>query len=91
MGDRALVGMTEADTPQSRFDVYDVAMRTNIDIDERLLAHAQAIADTPTKKATVEHALRELIRRKDRQRVRELLGTVDWIGDLGQTRRGRPR
>lgn len=64
-------------------------MRTNIDIDERLLADAQAIAGTPTKKATVEHALRELVRRKDRRRVRELLGTVDWMGDLDETRSGR--
>lgn len=64
-------------------------MRTNIDIDEQLLAEAQAVAGTATKKATVEHALRELVRRKDRHRVRELLGTVDWIGDLDETRTGR--
>ena len=64
-------------------------VRTNIDIDEQLLAEAQVVAGTQTKRATVEHALRELIRRKDRQRVRELLGTVDWIGDLGETRSGR--
>jgi Arc/MetJ family transcription regulator len=64
-------------------------MRTNIDIDERLLADAQAIAGTTTKKATVEHALRELIRRKQRQQVRDLLGTVDWIGDLDETRSSR--
>ncbi|CAN5682271.1 type II toxin-antitoxin system VapB family antitoxin [soil metagenome] len=65
-------------------------MRTNIDIDDNLLAEAQALAGTTTKKATVEHALRELVRRKDRQRVRELLGTVDWAGDLKETRRGQP-
>jgi Arc/MetJ family transcription regulator len=64
-------------------------MRTNIDIDERLLAEAQAIAGTATKKATVEHALRELVRRKDRQQIRELLGTVEWTGDLGESRSGR--
>lgn len=64
-------------------------MRTNIDIDEQLLADAQAVAGTVTKKATVEHALRELVRRKDRQRVRELLGTVEWTGDLEESRRGR--
>jgi Arc/MetJ family transcription regulator len=64
-------------------------MRTNIDIDEQLLADAQAIAGTTTKKATVEHALRELIRRKQRRQVRDLLGTVDWIGDLDESRGGR--
>ena len=64
-------------------------MRTNIDIDDELLAEAQAIAGTTTKKATVEHALRELVRRKERQRVRELLGTVEWSGDLEDSRSGR--
>ena len=64
-------------------------MRTNIDIDDQLLAEAQAVAGTATKKATVEHALRELVRRKGRQRVRELLGTVEWTGDLNESRRGR--
>jgi Arc/MetJ family transcription regulator len=64
-------------------------MRTNIDIDEGLLADAQAIAGTSTKKATVEHALREFVRRKDRQRIRQLLGTVEWAGDLDETRSGR--
>lgn len=63
-------------------------MRTNIDIDEQLLADAQAVAGTATKKATVEHALRELVRRKDRQRIHELLGTVEWTGNLDESRSG---
>ncbi|MGI8573744.1 MAG: type II toxin-antitoxin system VapB family antitoxin [Egibacteraceae bacterium] len=64
-------------------------MRTNIEIDDQLLAAAQAIAGTATKKATVEHALRELVRRKQRQRARELFGTVEWTGDLDEARSGR--
>lgn len=64
-------------------------MRTNIDIDDELLAEAAKLAGTATKKATVEHALRELVRRRDRQRVLELLGTVDWTGDLEESRRSR--
>ncbi len=66
-----------------------VVLLSNIDIDEQLLDDAQAIAGTATKKATVEHALRELVRRKQRQQVRDLLGTVDWTGDVDETRRGR--
>lgn len=65
-------------------------MRTNIDIDDQLLAEAQAVAGTTTKKATVEHALRELVRRQRRQQVRTLFGTVTWDGDLDESRRGRP-
>lgn len=64
-------------------------MRTNIDIDDDLLAEAQEIAGTPTKKATVDFALRELIRRRERQRVAGLRGKLRWEGDLSETRRSR--
>ncbi|MBG7605644.1 MAG: type II toxin-antitoxin system VapB family antitoxin [Actinobacteria bacterium] len=64
-------------------------MRTNIDIDDKLLADAQRVAGTSTKKATVEAALSELVRRQQRQQVRELFGTVEWEGDLESERRGR--
>ncbi len=64
-------------------------MRTNIEIDDALLSEAQELARTPTKKATVEYALRELVRRKERRRVLELRGNVEWEGDLDAIRRGR--
>jgi Arc/MetJ family transcription regulator len=35
-----------------------------VDLDQELLAQAQEAAGTPTKKATVEAGLRELVRRK---------------------------
>jgi Arc/MetJ family transcription regulator len=64
-------------------------MRTNIDIDDELLAEAQRIAGTKTKRATVEYALRELVRRKDRQAMLRLHGQIDWGGDLGESRQSR--
>jgi Arc/MetJ family transcription regulator len=64
-------------------------VRTNIDIDDELLARAQAVAGTRGKKATVEFALRELVRRKERQKVLELRGKVAWEGDLDQSRAAR--
>ena len=64
-------------------------MRTNIDIDDELLAKAAKIAGTSTKKSTVETALRELIRRHEMTRVLELRGTFDWEGDLLEMRRSR--
>lgn len=63
-------------------------MRTNIEIDDALLDQAREVAGTTTKRATVDYALRELVRRKPRQRVLELRGTVDWQGDLSASRRG---
>lgn len=64
-------------------------VRTNIDIDDDLLAEAQAVAGTTTKRATVDYALRELVRRRERQAVLDLRGSVNWEGDLDESRRGR--
>jgi len=64
-------------------------VRTNIDIDDQLLAKAAKIAGTSTKKSTVEAALRELIRRHEMKRVLELRGNFDWEGDLQEMRRSR--
>lgn len=64
-------------------------MRTNIDIDDDLLAEAMRVAGTATKKATVEAGLAELIRRHRVRKVRELRGTVRWVGDLDEMRSGR--
>ena len=64
-------------------------MRTNIDIDDDLLAEAMQAAGTATKKATVEAGLAELIRLHRKRRVLELRGTVEWVGDLDEMRSGR--
>ena len=64
-------------------------VRTNIDIDDELLARAHAVAGTKGKKATVEYALRELVRRRERQKALELRGRVEWQGDLDRSRTGR--
>lgn len=47
------------------------------------------MAGTRTKKATVEFALRELIRRRERRAVLELRGKVTWEADLERSRAGR--
>lgn len=64
-------------------------MRTNIEIDDHLLAEAMRLAGTATKRATVEAGLAALVRRHRIRRVRELRGTVDWTGDLDAMRSGR--
>lgn len=62
-------------------------MRTNIVIDDELLAEAQRLSGASTKRATVEFALQELVRRGARKRVLDLQGRVEWDGDLGKSRR----
>jgi Arc/MetJ family transcription regulator len=65
-------------------------MRTNIDIDDRLLAQAMTATGLPTKRATVEEGLRLLVRvRKQAKALAELKG-LGWEGDLDEMRQGRP-
>jgi Arc/MetJ family transcription regulator len=64
-------------------------MRTNIDIDDDLMAAAMDATGLLTKKATVEEALRRLVRRHRRmQAVTDITG-LGWEGDLNAMREGR--
>ncbi len=63
-------------------------MRTNIDIDDALMAEAMKASGKTTKKETVAEALALLVRiRENERRVRELYGKVEWDGDLDAMRR----
>ncbi len=64
-------------------------MRTNIDIDDTLMAEAQRVSGQPTKKQTVEEALRLMIRLRQQADVRSAFGKYRWRGNLGQSRKGR--
>lgn len=55
-------------------------MRTNIEIDDRLMKDAMKASRLPTKRAVVEEGLRLVLRRHKRQRFLDLYGTVDWQG-----------
>jgi Arc/MetJ family transcription regulator len=65
-------------------------MRTNIDIDDELLDEAMKATGLPTKKATVEEALRSLVDRHRRLAAYKNLAGLGWEGDLSEMRRGRP-
>jgi Arc/MetJ family transcription regulator len=64
-------------------------MRTNIDIDDRLMRQAMRDSGAPTKKATVEAALRLLVETHAQSAIRRFKGKVHWEGDLAKSRRGR--
>ena len=64
-------------------------MRTNIDIDDDLMAEAQKAAGHTTKKQTVEEALRLLVRLRRQQEVDSAFGKYRWRGDLARSRTGR--
>ena len=57
-------------------------MRTNIVIDDRLIADAQRATGIKTKKGVVEEGLRLLVRLKRQARVRGWRGKLNWDGDL---------
>jgi Arc/MetJ family transcription regulator len=58
-------------------------MRTNIDIDDTLLT------GEPTKRATVEAALRMIVRLKRQKQAGMNLAGIGWEGDLDAMREGR--
>ena len=62
-------------------------MRTNIVIDDDLMADAMKATGAKTKREAVEAALRSVVRRHGQSQVRELFGTVEWEGDLDEMRR----
>ncbi len=64
-------------------------MRTNIEIEDGLMADAQRLSGLPTKKAAVEEGLRLLIRLHEQQDILKLAGKVHWSGDLATSRSGR--
>jgi Arc/MetJ family transcription regulator len=64
-------------------------MRTNIDIDDRLMRAAMRCTGARTKKAAVEAGLRLLADTHAQGSIRRLYGKVAWEGDLTESRKGR--
>lgn len=64
-------------------------MRVTIEIDDELMAEAMEITGLPTKKATVEYALRWIVRNHRRKQALEELRGIGWEGDLDAMREGR--
>jgi Arc/MetJ family transcription regulator len=65
-------------------------MRTNIDIDDRLMAQALKVTGLKTKREAVELGLRTLLRLRQQGELRKLRGKLDWQGDLDAMRRDKP-
>lgn len=65
-------------------------MRTNIDLDDALVAEAMELTKEPTKTAVIHRALRELVRIEGLKRIRDHRGTLAWEGDLDQWRGRTP-
>jgi Arc/MetJ family transcription regulator len=64
-------------------------MRTNIEIDDRLMRDTMRASGRKTKRAVVEAALRLLVQTKAQSAIRRLRGQIDWDGDLDVSRLDR--
>ena len=56
-------------------------MRTNIVIDDKLMADVMALGGFKTKREAVEEGLRMVKRRKVYDGLRALRGKLEWLGD----------
>jgi len=63
------------------------AMRTNIEIDDKLMNDALEASGLKTKKAVVEQALKTLIKLKKQEEIKRFRGKLEWSGDLDDMRR----
>ncbi len=64
-------------------------MRTNIDIDDKLMHDAMAATKLKSKKEVVHVALSELVRLSKQKSILRFRGKAKWEGDLDQLRATR--
>lgn len=62
-------------------------MRTNIEIDDKLMADTLRETGIKTKREAVELGLKALLRLRMQEELRTLRGKVHWEGDLEALRR----
>lgn len=61
-------------------------MRTNIEIDDKLMDEVLKATGLTTKKDAVELGLKTLIRLKKQERIKNFRGQLKWSGDLEDMR-----
>ena len=62
-------------------------MRTNVVIDDDLMARALRSGGHQTKRSTIEAGLRLLVQMNSQKKLRGLRGKVTWDGDLDEMRK----
>jgi len=64
-------------------------MRTNIDIDDKLMKQAMKATGATTKKAAVEACMRQTVQLKAQEGILKWFGKIKWEGNLDAMREGR--
>ena len=62
-------------------------MRTNVVIDDRLMARALRFSGCRTKRSAIETGLRLLVQVRSQKKLRSLKGKIAWEGNLEEMRR----
>ena len=61
-------------------------MRTNIEIDDKLMNDTLKLTGLKTKREAVELGLKTLLRLRKQEQIKRLRGKLDWQGDLNAMR-----
>ena len=64
-------------------------MRTNIVIDDELMADVLKLTGLKTKREAVELGLKTLVKLKKQEKIRQFRGKLPWRGDLNEMRTER--
>lgn len=56
-------------------------MKINVDLDEKLVKEALRLTKSKSKRELIDLALRELVSRRQRKKILELEGKVEWEGN----------
>jgi Arc/MetJ family transcription regulator len=64
-------------------------LRTNIELDEKLVSEGLKLTNLKTKKDLVNYALKELVSKKKRKKLINMKGKVEWMGNLSEMRKTR--
>ncbi|GMR04964.1 MAG: type II toxin-antitoxin system VapB family antitoxin [Thermodesulfobacteriota bacterium] len=64
-------------------------LRTNIELDEKLVDEALKLTHIKTKKDLVNYALKELVSKMKRKKLLDFEGGVEWTGSLDKMRKSR--
>ncbi len=66
--------------------MFGEMMRTNIEIDDKLMNDVLKATGLKTKKDVVELGLKTLIKLKKQERIKKFRGQLKWTGDLDDMR-----
>ena len=63
--------------------------RTNVVLEEDLIEAGLELTGLKSRRALIDYALRQLLRRESQKKILELKGKVRWEGDLSSMRQKR--